>query len=136
MVLIFFTLGNQSLFITGGGGVGEFLGIPWFSGEGAEEDQSSLTELRGATIELTANEVGSLQHYRPFLRNCQKPVTNSNALDEREPVTGFAVIPYIQGVTELIKRILNSHNVNVAQKSFQTLGHIFAKPKDPVTKEQ
>ena len=62
--------------------------------------------------------------------------TNSNALDEREPATGFAVIPYIQGVTEPIKRILNSHNVKVAQKPFQTLGHIFAKPKDPVTKEQ
>ena len=68
MVLTFFTLGNQSSFITGGGGgVGEFLGIPWFSGGGgAEEDQSSLTELRGATIELTANEVGSLQYYRPL----------------------------------------------------------------------
>ena len=51
-------------------------------------------------------------------------------------MTGFAVIPYIQGVTEPIKRILNSHNVKVAQKPFQTLGHIFAKPKDPVTKEQ
>ncbi|RMX56505.1 hypothetical protein pdam_00023896, partial [Pocillopora damicornis] len=50
--------------------------------------------------------------------------------------TGFSVIPYIQGVTEPIKRILNSHNVKVAQKPFQTLGHIFAKPKDPVTKEQ
>ncbi|CAH3155347.1 unnamed protein product [Pocillopora meandrina] len=50
--------------------------------------------------------------------------------------TGFAVIPYIQGVTEPIKRILNSHNVKVAQKPFQTLGHIFAKPKDPFTKEQ
>ena len=50
--------------------------------------------------------------------------------------TGFAIIPYIQGVTEPIKRILNSHNVKVAQKPFQTLGHIFAKPKDPVTKEQ
>ena len=36
---------------------------------------------------------------KTFLRNCQKPVTNSNALDEREPATGFAVIPYIQGVT-------------------------------------
>ena len=51
----------------------------------------------------------------------------SNALDEKEPATGFAVIPYIQGVTEPIKRILNSHNVKVAQKPFQTLGHIFAK---------
>ena len=37
---------------------------------------------------------------------------------------------------EPIKRILNSHNIKVAQKPFQTLGHIFAKPKDPVTKEQ
>ena len=72
---------------------------------------------------------------KPF-RNCQKSVTTSNALDEREPATGFAVIPYIQGVTEPIKRILNSHNVKVAQKPFQTLGHIFAKPKDPVMKEQ
>ena len=73
---------------------------------------------------------------KTFLRNCQKPVTTSNALDEREPATSFAVIPYIQGVTEPIKRVLNSHNVKVAQKPFQTLGHIFAKPKDPVTKEQ
>ena len=56
---------------------------------------------------------------KTFLRNCQKPVTNSNALDEREPATGFAVIPYIQGVTEPIKRILNSQNVKVAQKPFR-----------------
>ena len=29
-----------------------------------------------------------------FLRNCQKPVTTSSTPDEREPATGFAVIPY------------------------------------------
>ena len=62
---------------------------------------------------------------KAFLRNCQKPVTTSNTPDEREPAAGFAVIPNIQGVTELIKRILNSHNVKVASKN-QTLGHIFA----------
>ena len=46
---------------------------------------------------------------KTFLRNCQKPVTNSNALDEREPATGFAVIPYIQGVTnQLILQQMNS----------------------------
>ena len=38
-----------------------------------------------------------------FLRNCQNPVTTSSTLDEREPATGFAVIPYIRGVTEPIK---------------------------------
>ena len=35
-----------------------------------------------------------------------------------------------------IKKILNSHDVKVAKKSFQTLGHTFGKPKVPVTKEQ
>ncbi|CAH3143073.1 unnamed protein product, partial [Pocillopora meandrina] len=47
-----------------------------------------------------------------FLRNCQKPVTTNTTPDEREPATGSAVIP-----------------------TFRTLGHIFAKPKEPVTKE-
>ena len=50
--------------------------------------------------------------------------------------TGFAVIPYIQDVTEPSKTILNSHNVEVTQKPIQTLGHIFAKPMDPVTEEK
>ena len=68
-----------------------------------------------------------------FLRNCLKPVTTSNTPDEKEPATGFAVTPHIQGVTEPIKRILNSHNVQVTQKP---LRHVFAKPKDPVMKEQ
>ena len=60
----------------------------------------------------------------------------SNSFDEKELATGFAVIPYNQGVTGPIKRIINSHNVKVGQKPFQTLWHIFAKPKDPVTNEQ
>ena len=65
-----------------------------------------------------SNVVKANGYTKTFLHNCQKPVTNSNALDEREPATGFAVIPYIQGVTKPIKRILNSHNVKVAQKPF------------------
>ena len=48
---------------------------------------------------------------KPFSVTAKKPVTISNTFDERELATGFAVIPYIQGVTEPIKRILNSHNV-------------------------
>ena len=47
-----------------------------------------------------------------------------------------ATLVYIQGVTETIKKILNSHNFKVAKIPCQTLGHIFAKPKDPVTKER
>ena len=68
------------------------------------------------------NVLKVIGYAQTFLRNCQKPVTTSSTPDEREPATGFAVIPYIQGVTEPIKRTLN--NVKVAQKPFQTLGHI------------
>ena len=48
-------------------------------------------------------------------------VTTSNTPYEKEPATGFAVIPYIHGVTytEPTKRILNNHNVYVAQKPFR-----------------
>ena len=62
---------------------------------------------------------------KTFLRNCQKPVTACSTSDEREPANGFAVIPNIPVVMEPNKRILDSHNVEVAQKPFKTLGHIF-----------
>ena len=42
--------------------------------------------------------------------------------------TGFAIIPYIQGVTEPIKRILNSHNVKVAQKPFERTDAVYSIP--------
>ena len=40
-------------------------------------------------------------------------VTTSNTPHGKEPATNFAVIPYIHGVTEPIKIILNSHNVYI-----------------------
>ena len=66
--------------------------------------------IRGVWKQLKANG-----DTKTFLRNRQKPVTTSSTPEERELATGFAVIPYIQAVTELIKRILNSHNFKVAQ---------------------
>ena len=73
-------------------------------------------------MKYVSNVLKANGYTKTFLRNCQKPVTTSNTLNEREPATGVAVIPYIQGATEPIKRILNSHNVKVAQKPFQTSG--------------
>ena len=63
-------------------------------------------------------------------------VTTNSPSDEKEPATGFALVPYTQVVTEPIKIILNSHDVKVSQDPFQTSGHIFAKLRDPVTKKQ
>ena len=94
----------------------------------------SSLNLKAEKRKYASNVLKANGYIKTSLLKCQKPVITSSTPDEREPATGFAVIPYIQGVTEPIKRILNSQNVKVAQKPFQNLGHIFAKPKDPVTK--
>ena len=52
-----------------------------------------------------SNVLNANGYTKTFLRNCQKPVTTSNTPHERETATGFAVIPYIRGVTEPIKRL-------------------------------
>ena len=80
---------------------------------------------------LNVGNNNTTSRWFPFIRSA----TGTGVLLGK-PATGCVVIPYIQGVMEPIKRILNSHNVKVAQKPFQTLGQIFAKPKDPVIKEQ
>ena len=67
----------------------------------------NLKAEEGKYVSLVLNVNG---YPKTFLHNCRKLVTTSSTLDEREPVTSFAVIPYIQGVTEPIKRILNTHN--------------------------
>ena len=87
--------------------------------------QPSSLDSKAEERKCVSNVLKANGYTKTFLRNCQKPVTTSNTPDERELAAGFAVIPNIQGVTELIKRILNSHNVKVASKN-QTLGHIFA----------
>jgi hypothetical protein len=61
---------------------------------------------------------------------------NQNNSEGDTPVKDYAIVPYIQGVTEPIKRILSNCNIKVALKPYLTLGHIFAKPKDSVKTNQ
>ena len=81
---------------------------------------SSSLDSKAEERKYVFNVLEANGYTKTFLRDGQKPVTTRNTLDEREPTAGFAAIPYIQGVTEPIKRILNCHNVKVAQKPFQT----------------
>ena len=70
---------------------------------------------------------------KTYLRNCQKPATTSDSPEEKEPATGFAVFPYIQGVREPIKRIFNSRNtIKVAQKPFRLWGILFLNQRIPL----
>ena len=59
-------------------------------------------------------------------------MTNCDSLAGDSAMKGSAIVPYIQGIAEPIMRILNNCGIKVALKPIQTLGHIFAKPKDRV----
>jgi len=46
-------------------------------------------------------------------------------------------LPYIKGITDLIKRISSNYDIEVALKPYQTIGSLFPKPpKDSVPKYQ
>ena len=55
-----------------------------------------------------------------------------NSPEGDSAVKGSAIVPYIQGITEPIRRVLNNCGIKVALKPFRTLGHILTKPKDRV----
>jgi len=48
---------------------------------------------------------------------------------------GFAVLPYVKGVTEKVKRVLQSYKIFTACKPQSTLRQILSKPKDKIEYE-
>ena len=50
--------------------------------------------------------------------------------------TKFTSLPYFQGTTEKIRRILNEVGVKVAMKPTRTIGRYLPSPKDPITTDE
>ena len=50
--------------------------------------------------------------------------------------TGYTSLPYIQGTTEKIRRVLSKIGVKVAMKPVRTIGHIIPSPKDPISPDE
>ena len=48
----------------------------------------------------------------------------------------FTSIPYIQGTSKKVRRVLNEAGVKVAMKSVYIIGRILPSPKDPLTLEE
>ncbi len=88
--------------------------------------------------EYVLNILRENNYPKDFLKNCLNPSAcrNQNNSEGDTSIKGYAVVPYIQGVTEPIKRILSNCNIKVALKPYLTLGHIFAKLKDPIPTNQ
>ena len=62
-----------------------------------------------------------------FIRNCERALTKQPAEDN---FNGFVVLPYVQGVSEKIGRILKQQKVKVAYKPQQTINSLFPRPKE------
>ena len=53
-----------------------------------------------------------------------------------EKLKRFTSIPFVQGVSESINRILTQVSIGVALKPHHTLSSLFRKPKDVINFEQ
>ena len=69
-----------------------------------------------------------------FLKKCRalKPKEKS---EKQEPLT-TAKIPYIKGLSEEIRRILNGYNIRTVFRTINTLGRILTRVKDPTPPEE
>ena len=56
------------------------------------------------------------------------------ACSQDSPYKHFTSIPYVQGISEKIRRVLNEAGVNVAMRPVHTIRHVLPLPKDPYPK--
>ena len=98
----------------------------------------AVNDARKNECQYVTNILKENNYPKSFLYDClRRPtLTDCNSSEGDSAVKGFAIVPYIQGIAEPIRRVLNNCGIKVALKPFQTFGHIFAKPKDRVPTDQ
>ena len=85
-----------------------------------------MTEWERVLNELTGNVYpGSL------LRKCLSNKNKTRQSQERP--LGFAILPFVEGTSECMGRVLGKFRLRPAFRSVRTLAQIFKKPKDRLT---
>ena len=64
------------------------------------------------------------------------PIPKSKQRNTTQHLKHFTSIPYAQGTSERIGRILNEAGVKVAMKPVKTIGNILTSPKDPIAEHE
>ena len=101
------------------------------------------TLLNRINTHITGNtqKRSELQNIRSILRLNGFP-TRTTFLTSRQPrsqntqYNHFTSIPYIQGTSEKVRRVLNEAGVKVAMKPAHSIGRILPSPKNPLTFEE
>ena len=84
------------------------------------------------------NEINALKengYPLSFVRRHSGGTSRSAGVDQRQPRTSLT-IPYIGGLSETIRRILEPLDIRVAFCPHITLRHQLVHPKDPVPRDQ
>ena len=90
------------------------------------ESLPSNSDSQANEREYVLNILGENDYPKRFLNDClRSPVCRNQNNSEGD-----------KSQNQSIKRILSNCNIKVALKPYLTLGHIFAKPKDPVKTNQ
>ena len=87
--------------------------------------------------EETSNVQHSLQvngYPTKFIENAAQP--RSGPQSHHPDPAGLAVVPYVQGVSDRVKRTLQHFNIRTAFKPIRTLASVFEKPKDRPSEEK
>ena len=72
-----------------------------------------------------------------FILDASKPKPPlKDTVNVAESGRGYSTIPYVNGTSEPIKRVLENHGIKVAFKPYQTMSQMFPKPKDQMDKEE
>ena len=93
-------------------------------------NEEKISEAQRVIKTLNANG------YPTFINSC-KPNTHHNRRPPGDKSTkrNFVVLPYNEGLSERISRLLGKHNIKVSQKPVRTVASFSKKPKDPQSKE-
>ena len=80
------------------------------------------------------NSLRSNGYPRKFLQNVRRKVrySTTNTITERKEKSsnGLVILPYIQGITEQLKRVLEKHRLDASIKPTFTLKECLTRPKD------
>ena len=103
---------------------------------------SLLPKLYSAGLTLTSHiKHRSTVNYRTYVVVRQYLATKwvsyqNQPLSQNTQYNHSTSIPYIQGTSEKVSRVLNEAGVKVVMKPFYTIGRILPSPKDPLTLEK
>ena len=107
----------------------------------------TLMDRVDTVVSTPEDKADEIQHIEEALQTCGYPKwsftrTKAKIQEKKEgknkpPVQkekgktkGSVVIPYVQGLTESISRVMKEHGITTAVKPYQTIRQILVKPKD------